>query len=730
MAKKQKNKKKILFRFGCFTVLCLVVAAIIVVKLFLTSVVHKAEWDEAAQRQLDTVEPVAPERGSILASNGSILACNVMVWDLYLDMAHPKINRIKGDEPWKSIDSLADWLDAHYPRPADLAKLPPDSAAKCTWRARFRREFAKKEKPNRALRLAKGVTSDVFDSIGNLPFIKDYYGKKNSPYYRKNRYVRKQPYGNMAHYSIGIMYQDSLRNNEWHGYSGLEKDLDTYLYGKPGKSRRVALTAGIGTWNIVDPVRGYDVVTTIDVNIQDLLEQEMMAMCQEKGVVWATGMIMEVATGEIKAISNIELNPKKGTYGEAYNRIVDCYEPGSVIKPVSLLIAFEDGLINSVNNTVDTSPFQKTTDPHAPRVKNIKEVMAWSSNTGVARIIFRGYENDPSKFYDRWKSLGLLEKFGSGLAEEKIPRIKKLLPKDSKGNNITMTARHLSLARQAYGYALEISPLYLLSVYNAIANDGVYVRPHLLKALRDENGKDSIIHTPPIRDRICSEHTAKMLRECLYEVVWGKGTGRMVRDNRVAIAGKTGTAFPVNQNGPGYDKSKRRYAFAGFFPYDNPRYSCVVLMLAPAGAGSAASLSGGVLRNTAVKMYARGLLGDNPNYAAERRKSVPVMASGNNNAIRSVRDGFGLDEVKRVHTANASPVLPMATTPKAGKGKGTGKVPLVPDVVGYDAATAVATMERAGLNVVIKGTGRVVTQSLAPRTRFRRGQKILLTLKQ
>ncbi len=709
--KKQKNKTRILRRFGCLTAAFLVAAVAIVVKLFLTCVINAHDWNEAAMSQLEDTVLISPERGSILSSNGSILACNMMVWDIMLDLRHPKLDKLEKLKglPWSSIDSLADYLDENYPRPSDLHTLPPDSAAECSWHARFRREFAKDpKKRSRSLMLARGVSMADFDTIGTKPFIKIFYGNSNCPYYKKHRYVRKQPYGSMAHYSIGLVYQDPKRNGEWHGYSGLEKDLDSLLYGKPGYAKHVAFTSGFGNWSVQDPRRGYDVVTTIDINIQDILEEEMLAMCQEKGASWGTAMIMEVATGEIKAISNVE-RLKDGTYGEAYNRIVDCYEPGSVIKPISMLIGFEDGLVKSVNDAVDTSPFQKTSDPHAPRIKNMKQVMAWSSNTGVARIIFRGYSSDPSKFRDRWESMGLFEKMHTGIAEEQIPRMPRLLPEDSKGNPVTMTARHLSLARQAYGYAVEISPLYLLSIYNAIANDGKYVRPHLVRSLRDENGNDSVVRHPMIREQVCSPHTAQMLRECLYEVVWGEGTGRAARDERVKIAGKTGTAFPTFPNARGYDKSKRRYAFAGFFPYDDPKYSCVVLILAPAGCGGAAGISGGVMRNSAVKMYARGMLNVGSNYAETVNASTPVFSAGNDAAIESVRENMNLPAAKKIKNAAVS----------GG----------VPSVVGCDAASAVAALERHGLNVRLQGTGRVVGQSIPPGSKARRGEKITLTMR-
>ena len=707
---KQKNKTKILFRYGFITFCCVVLCVFIGVKLFFTTVVDAPEWNKEANRMLDTVVVIPPERGSILASNGSILACNMLVWDLKLDLRHPKIK--DNPIPWPAIDSLADYLDAHHPRPANLASLPPDSMRYYSWHQRFRREFAK-NKWSRSFIIAKGVDSEAFARLGALPFLRRFYGHSNSPYYRSSRYVRSQPYGSMAHYSIGVVNQDPTRNHEVHGYSGLEKDLDSLLYGKPGRAKRVTLTTGIGNWNELDPVRGYDVITTIDINIQDMLEQELFSRLEYARAEWGTAMIMEVATGEIKAISNLERLPD-GSYGEAFNRIVNCYEPGSVLKAISLLIAFEDGLITSNSNTVDTSPFQKTTDPHAPTVKTIPEVMAWSSNTGVARIIFRGYADHPELFRKRWESLGLLERFHTGIAEEVPPRIPPILTRDRAGNRITQTARHLTLARQAFGYSLEISPLYTLSVYNAIANGGRFVRPHLVRALRFPGRPDSVLRHAPVREKICSPRTAAMLRECLLQVVKA-GTARNARlDEVVEIAGKTGTCFPVFEKGKGkgYDKSRRRYAFAGFFPYSRPKYSCIVVIQAGAGAGGAAGLSGTVLKRVAERLYARGLLDNRSEYAAERVVSAPVMTPGNDRAMASAAAALGVSAPRRL--AAASPSRYPASK--------------VPDVAGYDIASAVALLERRGLDVTVRGCGRVARQSLPPGSPVRPGARIILDL--
>lgn len=292
-------------------------------------------------------------------------------------------------------------------------------------------------------------------------------------------------------------------------------------------------------------------------------------------------------------------------------------------------------------------------------------------------------------------------------------RMRRLTAATADGRPITMTARHLDLARQTFGYSVEISPLYLLSIYNAIANDGHYVRPHLVRALRDENGRDSILHHTPIREQVCTPEHARMLRECLRKVVTG-GTARSAKlDEIVPIAGKTGTCYPVFEKGKGkgYDLSRRRFAFAGFFPYDNPKYSMVVLVLAPAGSGGAGSISGKVLSRVAERMYARGMLGDTPDYQAQSVASTPVLSNGDSKAM------IGLQQQLNVRAQRLAAPLPGRQP--AGR---------IPDVRGYDARSALRELEMRGVQVVIRGAGTVRQQSIAPGTPIRPRQTIYLTL--
>lgn len=712
---KQKNKKHILFRYGVITALMIAVCAGVVIMLFRTTVIYAHEWNERSDRSLQIIDTVEPVRGSILASNGSILACNVLVWDISLDLQHPSILKADNNDktPWPAIDSLADYLDKHYPRPGDLAKLPQDSVTKYSWHARFRRNWSMDQhKRNRNLILARGVEKWVLDSLANQPYLRNWKKRSSKPYKAVSRYIRVQPHGSMAHYSIGMTNRVYRSPNSYsvHGWSGLEKDLDHWLYGQQGLSKKVMYTNRVGTWPIREPVPGFDVLTTIDIGIQDILEQEMAAVCEQYNADWGTAIIMETATGEIKAVSNLEKRKNGSGYGEAMNRIVERYEPGSVIKTLSLVIGFEDGLIKSNGNMIDCSPFHQAVDHAGAGVKSVPDVLAYSSNPGVARIIFKGYGKNPSKYRDRWATLGLLDTMHSGLAGDNPPYIPRIRATDSNGDRITTTAQQLTLVQQSFGYGLMISPLYLASVYNMVANNGLYVRPHVVRALRLPDGRDSLISHPLIRDNVCSARTAGFIRDCLVQVVQ-KGTARSLKDNTVPLAGKTGTAFPTFEGRRGYDKSKRRFAFAGFFPADKPKYTCMVLMLVPGG-GSAASTSGRVMANVANRMYARGMLdGSSLNYAGTHVTSIPVLAGGNDRGLQAVKTAIGLTKVQKT----AVRPLPDNAT--------------MPDLTGYDAATALAIMERRGLRVTMRGTGRVASQSIPPGTPLRKGTALALALK-
>lgn len=350
-------------RYGCLVVLFLASTIAVICKLSITTIVEARAWNERAAREMKKTIPLYPERGSILSSNGNILACNQTLYDIRMDLRHPKFALRRLDSKhWASLDSLADSLDRHYPRNPEIF-TNPDSMKVYSWRTLMHDQFKKEANQRRkTAKIGLKLTMDDFERIRRWPFLKDIKGKGRAcPVYTEDHVVRIYPFGEMARLSIGRVYEDSATHRVM-GYAGLEKALDSLLYGKIGRAKKVAMNNGFANWVDIAPVRGFDILSTIDIDMQDILEEELLNMCDSVNAEWGAAILMEVATGEIKAISNVERNKKTGIYEEAMNRAVMPYEPGSVMKPISLMVAFEDGLVKSNTDVVDCSPFQRTSD--------------------------------------------------------------------------------------------------------------------------------------------------------------------------------------------------------------------------------------------------------------------------------------------------------------------------------------------------------------------------------
>ncbi len=704
---KQNNKRHILMRYGIVVGIMLVFSTMIASKLFKTTVVQASEWNKKAESVLTDTVPIEPERGKLLADNGSVLAANLQYYIVRIDWF---TDGIKTDTLMKDIGALCDSLAA-FDNSMDAAqwkkKILQDR--KNILDAANHPAPGKKPRKNRAYRLFPYMlTHKEYERVRQFPFLRRPKNKNGFYYEKHNR--RMKPYGDMASRSIGNVGEDSL-SSSIHGRSGLEMALDSLLYGKPGIAQSIQLTNGIVRAESVPAVKGYDITTTINVQLQDIVENELNDMCIESGADWGTCVLMEVATGEIKAISNLERNPTTGEYVEGVNHAVLGYEPGSVVKTISMMVALEDGIVTDINAPIATGSDwmyagRNISDrPHGAATRTPREIIETSSNIGMAKLIVKDYGQNPGGFRKRLEEMGFFEPFHSGIAGEMVPNYPVL------GNK---NWDKLSLTRQAYGYATTIPPLYTLAIYNAIANDGKFVRPHLFKKLSREGEPDSIIPVTYVRQQVCSPENAQKLRIMLRDVVWGShGTARhWVQDKRVEIAGKTGTAFI---NAAGQYGAKKRLAFCGFFPYDKPKYSCIVLMLgADRGAGAC---SGMVLKNIALKMYARGLLGSMPDYAETVKdqpkdgKSYPTLfASMADNKANNIRRGLGID---KPHT--------YARPQRIEKG--------VPNVIGLNVREAIKMLEDAGLNVSFTGSGMVTGQSLAAGSQYARGQRINLRLR-
>lgn len=688
---KRSTQGHILFRYGFITILILLFSGCIGYKLFSTTVIDAPHWNEKARKQLEKVDTIMPERGDILSDKGQILATNLRYYTVRVDF---RCDNFKNNRYLENIDALADSMAAAFP-----------FRSRAEWRERLGKPVAlpRNERP-RAWPLISRISYLDLQRIKQFPFFN--IGNSNKTGMTVESVMRRtNPYGAMARRSVGGVGQ-TAECREIHGIYGLEKALDSLLYGVPGLAKKIPLTKDIVNWTDVLPIPGYNVRTTIDIQLQDIVENELNRVLDSCSADWGCAVLMDVKTGDIKAISNLERSKNGNGYIEALNYAVVGFEPGSVVKPISMMIALEDGIVSDLEEVI---PIGKSwayaggrpiTDSHFNASLRVREVIEQSSNIGMARIITRKYDKNPAAFVERLRSIGFLEPMNTGIAGEVTPYFNP-------------SPARVDLSRMCYGYASQIPPIYTLSIYNAIANGGRYVRPRLVKGLVAEN-LDSVIPVSYIRDRICSEENARKMQYMLKQVVWGAhGTGRSLKNDKVALAGKTGTCYSVDPVTHGYNTARKRLAFCGFFPADEPRYSCMVLTFYPKrNMFGAASTSGQVMKNIALKMYSRGLLGNSSDYTegAQAISRAQLYGSVKPGRHKSVRAAAGI-------TSESHPAPPKATPANT-----------VPSVLGLGLREAVVALENRGYNVKFQGTGYVKQQTPTYGTRLPRGHQVTLAL--
>lgn len=710
----RSRRMHILSRLTIISAFILLLSAGIVFMAVNNTIINAPEWNAKGIHNLEDTVMIKPLRGDILASDGCILATNLNYFNLRIDF---KAKRFMIREYMASLDSLADTLAYYYPR-----------RTRKEWYNYLHAPLEKtRSKRSSSYMLLKEIPDDEVARVKKFPFFRRSNNANRTGLVREVVLKRKYPYGEMATLSIGRVGE--VANREVRGVSGLEHALDSLLYGKPGKAKKVLFTDRIGKWTIEPPQNGYTVTTTIDITMQDILEYELGNMLLTTGAEWGTALIMDVETGDIKAISNLERDTISGSgrYIEAMNRAVLAYEPGSVVKTISMIVALEDGFAFPLERYFNIEPKgvgfrycggRPINDTHSPSSLPVSRFLEYSSNIGMAKLMTAHFENDPNAFRERLRDIGFFDRFHTGMARERTPYFPTIA--NNKGGRI-------ALSRMVFGYSTMIPPLYTCAMYNAIANDGKFVRPRLVKSLRSPDGVDSIVPVTYVRDNICSPKNAKILRDMLYQVVRGEGgTAKALKSDIVSIAGKTGTCRIIAESKPsakndstkrtgGYLDGHYRLSFCGFFPFDKPKYTAFVMISDPSPAyKGAATTAGMVLKNVALKLHSRGMLDNSSSLLEDQTvESRPTLYASNDHG-RHNRLASGLHM-----PAGTVITAPAATDPG-----------LIPDVRGLGIREAVVTLEKAGYNVDFSGIGYVVDQIPAPRTRAPKGTQVTINLKQ
>jgi len=712
------GKTNVLVRYVVIVFLLVIVAGGILANLFKVSFVERDKWLETLKKRTEKEDQtVSPNRGNIYSADGKLMSTSMTVYELYIDYVFDDDNNNKRNpftrdsfltSKKNGIDSLAIYLSRKF-----------NDRTAASYKTYLKKGFDDKRK---ALRVSsKRITYLDLLEIRQYPFFRLGSRCHADPFEE-----RKYLFGNMAKRTIGTI-DDKYDEGISKGLRGLEAVYDSLLRGETGKIRPVRVGPAWANAPSEDPVDGYDIVATIDTQIQDITEKALHEKAKELSPAEAIAIVMEVKTGEIKAITNL-IRASNGSFYEAENRALNgLYEPGSTFKTAAMMVALEDEVCTpdkpiARGNGIFIYKGRTIRDHNANRgdpVITAEQAIWYSSNVGMAKIILEGYEHNPQKFITGLRRIGILSDLQLEISGARAPRINT--PDSSRGWSVQ------SLPSMSYGAEIEIAPINTLAFYNAIANNGKMVRPIFAKEIQ-RNGKTvERMKTETIVSPICSDKTLKIIQSMLANTVANsKATAHVVHSEVVSIAGKTGTAQIVNRQGSviGHNVS-----FCGYFPVDNPQYSCIVFMHRPNGSPSGGLMCGSVFKTIAEKVYSRQeKIVVRSMEADSMRTVVPQVKSGDAEAMAYVLDELNIKSTGKVKSDYAAGRR-NPNTQSIDMQELAFNNNLVPNVTGMGAKDAVYVLEKCGLNVRLSGRGRVESQSVPSGQRVVKGQTITITLR-
>ncbi|GBF20946.1 stage V sporulation protein D [Arenibacter sp. NBRC 103722] len=664
------TEKNILTRLYIVAGFLFLFAIAVLVKLVSIQMVEGDKYRKLAMDRTEKMFTIAPKRGNLYSDDGSLLATSVSRYTIRFDA---------------ETVGKRDFEDNVKPLSEALAKLLGNSSSHY----------------QQLLRKAK-VNKNRYALIARNLDYSDYVAVKQFPLFNKGPYkggliieqkiVREHPLGKIAERSVGY---ERVDEDGYYTRVGLEGAFGQYLRGVEGKRLKQKIAKGqwkpIGWDNIVEPKDGYDVVSTIDINIQDIAHHALLGQLEKYNAEHGCVIVMETKTGEVKAISNLG-RTSEGKYYERLNYAIgESHEPGSTFKLMSMVVALEDKVIDT-NTVIDTEKgtfkvYNRTVrDSKHGGYGKISAAKAFevSSNTAFAKIINNNYKDNPEKFVNRLMNMNLHRELGLPVNGEGTPVIR--YPGDKGWSGV-------SLAWMSHGYEVSLTPLQTLTFYNAIANDGEMLKPRLIKAVREWDKTILKFEKEVINPSICSKETAHKVQQLLKDVVEKKhGTGHGLYSPNFSMAGKTGT---TQKNYVSKDPEVMKYisTFAGYFPADDPKYSCIVVIHEPDKSVGyyGADVSGPVFKSVAQKIYASSPLVDEVDVNDAETKNLE-------------------EDYQRYFAASNK------------------KYNEVPNVEGMSGMDAVSILENLGIQVEVKGNGKVKKQSIAKGTDLKKVNKIILVL--
>lgn len=700
-------KKDILWRvYLCFMGIA-VICVFIIGKAFYIQQVQGAYWRNMSDSIHTRIEEVDAERGTIYSEDGQMLSTSIPQFDIYVDFKADGLLQNNGKLFKDNLDSLSICL-------ADLFK---DKSAN-SYKSILNKGYKSK---TRYFLLKKKVGFDQYQQLKNFPLVR--LGKNKSGFIAEVQNIRLNPYQLMAFRTIGLERQNAQK-------VGLEQTYDTLLKGTTGKRLVRYITGGVAVpvneEYDIEPKNGKDIVTTLDSRIQEITENALMNMMMKNEAEHGCAIVMEVKTGKIKAIANLGRQPN-GSYWEDFNYAMTPTEPGSTFKLATMISVLEDKkftLSSNVNLNGGVWQINRRTvydsEKHGQTNVTVKRAFELSSNVGMAKLAYASYAANPSQFVNHLKALHLDSTTGIDLYGERPPFV------DHPGSKYWSAT---TLPWMAFGYNVLVSPLHTCMLYNAVANNGNMMKPYLLNEVTQEGV--SLKQTQPVAiEKICDSITLQQLKECLVGVCRDSGSTafKLFKGTTYPVAGKTGTALVANGK-HGYADHIYQSSFAGYFPADNPQYTCVVVIKNKPHAALfyGASVAGPVFKEIADKLVTiNAPQQDSIKYAtAKSADTAFYTCTGFNSDIKSILSAMHIaykdsakTKIAKMYKQQDPPVITgIAVSSK-----------YMPALDGLGLKDALYICENAGLVVKIRGSGKVINQSISEGSPIAKGQLVKLEL--
>lgn len=667
------HKKGILTKFYWLVAFMALFLFAIVFRVVNLQHVHGDTYRKLATELTIRQDTIYANKGNVYAADGNLLATSMSKFTIYMDLVTVD-NKVFEE----NIVGLA----------TKLSELLGNSVSYHQNRLR-----SAKNKKRRYFLIARNIGYTDYLKMKKFPIFN--LGVYKGGFIAKHRTERAHPIGKIAERTIGY--------DDFRGEAGIEGAFADYMQGENGLrwEQKIAKNKWkpITDYNEKEPVDGHDVITTIDVNIQDITHHALLARLEYFEADHGCAVVMETATGEIKAISNLG-RTSKGKYYEKRNYAVwESHEPGSTFKLASLMAALDDKVIDT-STVVDTEKGRiyihgsKVEDSHRGGYGKISaaRVFEVSSNVGIVKLIRKHYDHQPEKFIQKLDNYGFTKPVGFQIKGEGRPVVPK--PSDKRWNKI-------SLEWMSWGYGISVTPMQTLMFYNAVANNGVMVKPRFIKEVKRQDKLAKVFDVEVINPKIASQETLNKIKKIMENVVV-KGTANNIYSPNFSMAGKTGTAkkyLPkhVDENGKtiaaGYSNKHYVASFAGFFPVENPKYSCIVVIHDPKKEKGyyGATVAGPVFKEIAQKIYT----------------TTPTDK-------QSVDDAVQFEEIDKAYQ-NYNSLLSKNYTK-------------IPNVKGMSAMDAMSLLENLGLKVKVDGVGKVQSQSLKNGEKLEKGKTITLKL--